>query len=164
MNTQENIFYILGQYGYNLLNACSIYLLWGKQKLLIGYICGLVLSITINLFLKFIIKQPRPNKDSKQYNIAIQNCNREDLIDYCIISAMYGMPSGHSSSVAFSTAYIFLALHSNKILFLYLFISFVTAVQRVVYNFHTFNQVIIGIIVGVIIAFFMYHLTTITIV
>lgn len=163
MNVPAKMFYRLGQSGFHLLNAFSVYLLWGKQKLLIGYICGFLFNTIINLCLKYVIKQPRPNKDSKQYDIAIQNCNRRDLIDYCIISEMYGMPSGHSSSVAFSTAYIFFALNSNKISSFYLFITIVTAIQRVIYNFHTLNQVLIGIIIGTVIAAAAYYVTRIVI-
>jgi membrane-associated phospholipid phosphatase len=164
MNIPDKIFYRLGQSGFHFLNALSVYLLWGKRKLLIGYIFGLFFNTIINLCLKYIIKQPRPNKDSKQYDIAIQNCNRRDLIDYCIISEMYGMPSGHSSSVAFSTAYIFFALHSNKISSFYLFIAIVTAIQRVIYNFHSLDQVFIGFIVGTVIAAAAYYLTRIVII
>jgi membrane-associated phospholipid phosphatase len=74
---------------------------------------------------------------------------------------MYGMPSGHSSSVAFSTAYMFFALHSKKISSLYLFITIVTAIQRVIYNFHYLDQVFIGFIVGTVIAAAAYYLTRI---
>jgi multisubunit Na+/H+ antiporter MnhE subunit len=60
----------------------------------------------------------------------------------------------------FSTIFIFLVLQQYNVLFVYLIISFITFSQRIVYNHHTFLQILVGAIVGSLFGYIMYHLAT----
>jgi membrane-associated phospholipid phosphatase len=71
---------------------------------------------------------------------------------------IFGMPSGHANSSLFSTIFIYLSLRKNNILYIYLFISLLTMIQRVVYNHHTILQVIVGAIVGLLFGYSFYQL------
>ena len=68
------------------------------------------------------------------------------------------MPSGHSQNVLFSTVFVFLSLRRKDILYIYLFISLLIISQRVVYNYHTLLQVIVGSIIGALFGYFVYYL------
>jgi len=68
----------------------------------------------------------------------------------------FGMPSGHAESVFFSLVFIYLALKNTKITFVYLLVCLNTLYQRVKYKNHTVAQVIIGSLVGTIIAFIFF--------
>jgi membrane-associated phospholipid phosphatase len=71
---------------------------------------------------------------------------------------IFGMPSGHSQSAAFSTLFIFLGLKNYSILYFYLIITIITMIQRVVYDYHTLFQVFVGILVGMAFSYCMYYL------
>ena len=71
---------------------------------------------------------------------------------------IFGMPSGHSQSVLFSTVFVYLSLRKNKLLYIYLIISLLTITQRVVYDYHTILQVIAGSLVGGSFGYFVYYL------
>ena len=73
------------------------------------------------------------------------------------------MPSGHSQSLLFSTMFIYLSLKNKNILYIYLFISLLTMIQRVVYNHHTILQVIVGALVGLIFGYVFYQLARVKI-
>ena len=73
------------------------------------------------------------------------------------------MPSGHAQSVLFSTVFIYLSLKNRDILYLYLFISSITILQRINYNYHTTAQIIVGSIIGSIFAYFIYYLARVKI-
>jgi membrane-associated phospholipid phosphatase len=70
---------------------------------------------------------------------------------------IYGMPSGHAQEVFFSTIYNYLVLRDIKISIGFIIISFITIIQRVLYNHHTLLQVIIGSILGIIIGNIGYY-------
>ena len=152
-----SIYYEIGAYGPNILMFLSIYLLSDKGNLLFYYIIGFIIETILNLILKGIIKQPRPCFDTKEFNLALKN-NKRFMIKDGLPFDMYGMPSGHSSSVIFSTIFIYLALRKTNWLYLYLLISAITISQRVVYNYHSISQVIVGAFVGAIFAYFMFQL------
>ncbi len=140
----------LGPYGFGIL---SIYLLRNKDTLLFCYILGNTANIVMNFILKNIIRQPRPKpiKDIDEDNSSIIQQLRE--ID------VYGMPSGHSQSAAFSTMFIYLALNQTNLLLLYLVVSGITLWQRVHYKFHTVMQVLVGAVVGTGIAYCTFYLS-----
>jgi membrane-associated phospholipid phosphatase len=100
--------------------------------------------------LKSLIQEPRPTEDKRLFNLELLNGKR---IGY----DRYGMPSGHAEGVFYSTAFIFLTLKNKWIGFIYLVISLITCYQRVAYKNHTFQQVLIGGIVGAFMGFFFYY-------
>lgn len=150
-----NIYYEIGSFGPNILILLSIYLLWDKNNLFFYYIIGTIIDTILNTILKGIIQEPRPNFNSKEFNLALKN-NKRFLYKDGLPYDLFGMPSGHSSSAIFSTIFIYLALRERKWLYVYLFISAIIISQRVVYQHHTISQVIVGSFVGALIAYLIY--------
>jgi len=151
------LFNKFGNYGPLLLIILSFYLLRKKTNLFYYYTIGVFLNAILNLFLKGLIQMPRPSEDLKEFNLALKNGKRF-VFKNGIPHDMFGMPSGHTQSVMFSTIFIFLALKNYKILYLYLLISLITMSQRIYYNFHTLSQVLAGILVGLFFGYLMFYL------
>ena len=141
-----NIKYIdlVGFYGPIILNITSIILLWNKPIMWV-YIEGSIVSVIINSVLKIIIKEPRPDKNPL-FKLAIQNKRH-------LNPDIYGMPSGHSQSVGFSCAFIYLSLCNFNYFLGYLAISIITMTQRFTSKSHSILQIIIGFILGILIAY-----------
>jgi len=151
------LFNQFGNYGPIILNFISMYLLWNKNNLFFYYTIGLFCDIILNLILKGIIQQPRPTDDPKTLNLALTH-GKHFLFNNGIPYDIFGMPSGHSQNVLFSTVFVFLSLRRKNILYVYLFISLLIISQRVVYNYHTLLQVIVGSIIGALFGYFVYYL------
>jgi len=146
----------VGYYGPIILIFLSIYLLWDHNNLFFFYIIGLICDIILNIILKTIIQQPRPNLDSKQLQLALKN-NKRFLYKDGIPYDLFGMPSGHVESSAFSTAYVYLALRQTNWLYVYLIMDAIIMYQRVTSNDHSTAQVIVGALVGTGLAYVMYQ-------
>ena len=162
MDIFTNLFFYVGSYGPLILFILSTFFLWNYENLLFYYIIGLFGDSIINLVLKGLIQHPRPNEDINKFNLLVTHGKRflfKDGIPYDI----FGMPSGHAQSVLFSTVFIYLSLKNRDILYLYLFISSITILQRINYNYHTTAQVIVGSIIGSIFAYFIYYLARVKI-
>ena len=140
------IIYNIGEYGPVGLFILSCFLLWNKKNLIYYYIVGIILNCILNLLLKVSFQQPRPSDDIDKFNLAITKGRRHlfNMVPFNI----YGMPSGHSQTVMFSTVYVFLSLQNTNISLFYFLIALITMWQRVNYNFHTVMQVIVGCVVG----------------
>ena len=143
----------IGYLGPFLLLSATIILLKNKGTLLSVYVVGYVLNLIINIILKELIKQPRPSEDLSVFNASVAHGKRLSF-------DRYGMPSGHATSVFYSTAFIFLALKSPIISIIYLLISINTGYQRIKYKNHTLTQVICGAIIGGIVAYVAYLYST----
>jgi membrane-associated phospholipid phosphatase len=70
------------------------------------------------------------------------------------------MPSVNSQSSFFSTVFIYFALRKKNISYIYLAISLLTMLHRVIYNHHTVFQVIVGAIIGSAVGYLFYYLAT----
>jgi len=151
-----NIYYEIGSYGNNILILLSMYLLWDHSNLFFYYVVGLVVDFISNNVLKGIIQEPRPCFDSKEVRLALKN-NKRFILKDGLPFDLFGMPSGHSSSVIFSTLFIYLVLRKTKWLYVYLVISLITISQRVVFNYHSIFQVIVGSLIGALLAYLMYQ-------
>lgn len=148
----------IGYFGPQILAITSGFLLFKKPTLLTMYFFGFIINSLLNLVLKGIIKQPRPSEDKHLFNIWLHNEMKTDRHWY----DRFGMPSGHAESVFYSTVFIFFALKNNNITILYLIISLNTLFQRIKYKNHTVSQVIVGSIVGAILAFLFHYYSKIT--
>jgi membrane-associated phospholipid phosphatase len=153
----KQLFYSFGGYGPGLLGVASVILLWEKQTLLRYYIVGLFFNTLLNFVLKGIFQQPRPSVDEKLFNASLKHGIRFIYKDG-IPSDIFGMPSGHSESVFYSTLYVFFALRNYTSAFIYLLFSLITGFQRVYFHYHTVMQVIVGAIVGAVFSYFVYCL------
>jgi membrane-associated phospholipid phosphatase len=152
-----NLLSIIGQNGPIILFALSVFLLRNKCNLLFYYITFYVIGLILNIILKGIIQQPRPSIDKKTFDLMIKNKERY-ISKYGIPYDIYGMPSGHSQSVLFSTIFIYFAFHNTKLTIIYLLISIITVFQRVIQNHHTVLQVIVGSMIGLIIGYVSYEM------
>jgi membrane-associated phospholipid phosphatase len=133
-----------------------MYLLWDYNNLFFFYIIGIICDLILNIILKTIIQQPRPCFDSKQVQLALKNNKRyiyKDGIPY----DLFGMPSGHTSCALFSTMFVYLALRQTNWLYVYLIMDAIIISQRVISNDHSITQVIVGVFVGIGIAYVLYQ-------
>jgi membrane-associated phospholipid phosphatase len=144
----------IGFFGPQILLFVSIILLKNKSTLLYIYLLGMFLSMIINYGLKGLIREPRPSEDVHIFNMELNSSN---LNGKRLGFDRFGMPSGHAQSVFFSTAFIYFALKNVKISLFYLLISLNTLYQRVKYKNHSIGQVIIGSLVGSVIAYAFFR-------
>ena len=159
-NNMNTILSQIGKLGPLILAFTSTYFLWGKTYILSFYWIGIVFNILFNFIVKGILKQSRPNIDKKVFNLAQKNHRRFIKYDGQYID-IYGMPSGHSQQVFFSLLhYFFFINNSIWITIFYIFIAFLTAIERVIDNYHTINQVLVGSIIGLIIAYLIHYAIT----
>ena len=156
MNYISTIFTNFGRFGPIILIIFASYLLWNKFNLFFYYRIGIVTSAILNLVLKGILKCPRPSEDLKEFNLAIKNGHRF-VFKNGIPHDIFGMPSGHSQSAMFTVTYIFLALKNIRISLACLFVALLTMVQRVIDNHHTFMQVVVGGLTGILYAYLFYY-------
>lgn len=157
MGMEMNLFDEFGSYGPLLLLFLSMFILWDTHNLFFYYTLGIFVNTILNIILKVIIQQPRPTEDVKKFNLALTHGKRfffKDGIPFNI----FGMPSGHAQSSIFSTVFIYLSLRQENLLYFYALFSLLIISQRVVFNYHTILQVIVGAIVGAGFAYFVYYL------
>lgn len=136
----------IGYYGPIILLISTIILLFNTKIFLYTYFLGFVINSIFNFIIKGVIKQKRPLNDVKSKIIKESRLGNE----------IYGMPSGHSQSVMFSTLFVFRALKNDLITFIYLIISGTTMWQRE-YNYsHSLLQILIGGTLGSIFGYYAY--------
>jgi membrane-associated phospholipid phosphatase len=136
----------IGYYGPIILLISTIILLFNTKIFLYTYFLGFVINSIFNFIIKGVIKQKRPLNDVKSKIIKESRLGNE----------IYGMPSGHSQSVMFSTLFVFRALKNDLITFIYLIISGATMWQRE-YNYsHSLLQILIGGTLGSIFGYYAY--------
>ena len=153
----ESIFYYIGKCGPILLLCISLFLLWNKHNLFFYYSIGIIANTILNIILKCIVQQPRPFEDPKLFHLVLKNMKQFIFKDYTPFD-IFGMPSGHTQSAFFSTVFIFLALKKLNILCFYLIISIIIMIHRIIYRYHSLSQVLIGDIVGGIVACGFFYL------
>jgi membrane-associated phospholipid phosphatase len=146
----------IGNWGPLIVFGTSVYLLSDKGNMLYYYVVGLIFNAILNVFLKITIQQPRPSIDTDKFNILLKNY-KEDIFKNGIPD-IFGMPSGHTQSIVFSTVYVFLSLKERNILLFYMLLSLITMWQRVYCNHHTVFQVMVGTAIGSLFAYFVYKL------
>jgi membrane-associated phospholipid phosphatase len=152
----ENVLVYTGLYGPLILFLLSLYILRHKRIFFVYYSFGFFVNMLINYVLKGLIKQPRPKEDIHVPNIIPTNGKRYGY-------DTYGMPSGHAQMSFYSITFIYLVLTNNFkhfkwswILFLFLLIGIITLFQRILYKNHTLLQVLVGSLLGIIIASIFY--------
>lgn len=123
----------------------NIYNLLSQPYYLIGYLVSLLMNSGVNKILKGIIKEPRPDNSIDITNIEVHNG-----------ADIYGMPSGHSQSVSFSTVFVYLVQKSEWLLLFNTIILVLTILQRWNYRKHTIGQLLVGSIVGALVGSISY--------
>lgn len=138
-----------GLYAPGILGILSLFLLRNKPNYLGFYIVGYIFNIITNIILKLVFKEPRPSKNVRVLEIAVEN-------KYDLEFNKYGMPSGHAQACAFSLAFITLVLNNPFITSIYLGLTLLTFIQRYKYLYHTIFQLIIGFFIGICIGYVFY--------
>jgi membrane-associated phospholipid phosphatase len=145
---------LIGYYGPIILGILSLFLLYSTKTYLIFYVVGFLLNIVVNNILKQIIKQPRPKGDLDIFDPSKKHNYSHNPVQ------IYGMPSGHSQMVLFSTTYIYLVLKNIPLTLFYVLLTLNTIFQRIRYKNHTVMQVIVGSLVGALVAYVAYKYAT----
>lgn len=135
----------IGFFGPFIVMFINIYNLLSQPYYLIGYLVSLLMNSGVNKILKGILKEPRPAESMDITNLEVHNG-----------ADIYGMPSGHSQSVSFSTIYMYLVQKSTWLLLFNTIILVLTILQRWNYRKHTMGQLLIGSIVGVLVGCISY--------
>ncbi len=155
----DYLIYFHGKYAPIILFSYCIYLIWAwnKTKAFFYFFFGYIIDLFINLILKALIAQPRPNINEKQFKIA-QSTGKRFIMKNGIPYDIYGMPSGHTQSSFFSTIFIYFLIPKYYILIFCLLICICTMYQRVHYNHHTLNQVFVGAIIGCLVGYICFYI------
>ena len=159
MTIGSSIFYNIGQYGSMILFIISFFLLWNKKTFLYSFLFGFFVNFMLNLILKGIFQQERPLDDKDTFDILVKHGKHFLFKESGIPFDMFGMPSYDLQSCMFSTIFIFLVLQRTKLLLFYLVICIITVYQNIYYNYHTFFQTIVGGIIGLLFAYFIFYLS-----
>ena len=146
---------LIGDFGTFILLFITVFLLWNKNNLFVYYSYGYFLNTILNLFLKAIIKQPRPSEDPAFVDVALKHQQRFKVL-YFIPQDKFGMPSGRAQNAWYSTIFIYLALKNTYITTMYLLITLLTMYHCVQIKAHSISQVVVGAIVGIIFAYCIY--------
>lgn len=149
----------IGEFGPVILFVITLFLLRFKTNLLAYYCVGMLLKAIINALLKVIIQQPRPMEDPQLFNSILQY-NRSHRFYYQMPYDKYGMPSGHASSVFYSTMFVHLAFRDIHTTLTYLLVSLLTMFQRVNNLYHSIPQVIAGAFVGILVGWGTFYMAT----
>ena len=146
------IFNLAGQYGPYIMFVISLYHLWKKYNLLRFYTFGLFVSISLNTVLKYLIKDKRPES-----TIDFNSLKERYTFLQSIKSDPFGMPSGHSQNSMYSTVFIFLATQDIKLTLLFMAYTVLVMSQRVLTKKHFIPQVIVGALIGGVVAAGAYY-------
>jgi membrane-associated phospholipid phosphatase len=138
---------IIGFSGPFILMFISISYLW-NQKYLQGYLIFYIISSFINKILKNIIQEERPVNGKSIMNENYTGKHK------------YGMPSYHAQLSFYSLTFLYLVNKSGYLIFFELFIAALTLYQRWSYKRHTVEQLIVGMVVGVMTAYIGYYATS----
>jgi membrane-associated phospholipid phosphatase len=147
----EHIINFIGFHGPEILFITSVSYLYVQNSYTTIYIVGFLINSLINYILKGVFGQPRPIDDTHLFKL--------EKIYRKLSFEKYGMPSGHTQSMFYSTIYTYLTLKNNMLLFGCLTISLVTIYQRVQSQQHFLLQTIVGAIFGSIIGYVFYKYT-----
>jgi membrane-associated phospholipid phosphatase len=153
MNPFTIIDYI-GHYGPPILFALTFYSIFHRNIYVFVFLFGSIINCWINMFLKHIFREPRP-----QNPLAFVDSN--DLIG----NNYYGLPSGHAQSVFFSLTFFYKVIQpfSNcdhiVIFYIMICVTILTLYQRWKYRRHTIKQLIIGSVVGSFFAWILVFTT-----
>lgn len=152
MEQIKNAIFVVGYNGPIILVVLSTWLFRHTPTTLFFYYLGNVANIFINLILKNLIKEPRPDEDSSKLEwLSSQNKKRFDW-------DKYGMPSGHAQLMFFSVVYVYNSLRDMCWTTIYLIIACITIIQRLSYKNHTIQQLLVGSIIGSLAGHELYNI------
>uniref|UniRef100_A0A6C0IVK9 Phosphatidic acid phosphatase type 2/haloperoxidase domain-containing protein n=1 Tax=viral metagenome TaxID=1070528 RepID=A0A6C0IVK9_9ZZZZ len=147
--------YILDYLGYIapiIMAVISYYLFLGKPIYTNYFFAGLVANNIINIILKLLIKEPRPNNEFKKVELAVKHG------EYVYFDK-FGMPSAHLQNSLYILGYTLFVLGPTKfsnMIILYIMLVAICGYQRYTSKNHTILQIGIGSVIGFIVAIITY--------
>jgi len=155
-NFLEKAFDKIGGNGPLIAIFANIFLMVKKPHFQFYYVLFALISMILNASLKQLIKQPRPSISKETFQSMLKQ--RERFVKrHGQPYDIFGMPSGHTQSMIYSTLFNYLVFKDVNMSIAFLLLSLLTMVQRVVYNHHTVLQIIAGGCVGILIAFVAFY-------
>jgi membrane-associated phospholipid phosphatase len=144
----EKVLDSVGFFAPFLLIISTVLLLWSSDKstYLVLYLVGVVFNSLVNIILKALFQQPRPQEDKKMFHTGKRMAYDK-----------YGMPSGHAQSTLYSTIFVHFVLKNGWITAAYLCISLISLFQRFKYKNHTILQLILGAMVGSVVGYTVFR-------
>jgi len=139
----------VGLYAPVILFILTLFLLRNMTTYLQFYVTGTILNNIINIILKLVFKEPRPNNEQKAIEIGVVNGAR-------IGFDKFGMPSGHAQNCGYNLAFINLTLNNQFVSTLYAVITIISLLQRYLYKNHTVLQLLVGLFVGICFGYVIY--------
>ena len=124
----------------------TIVILQNKNIYLGVYICGVSISYIIGILLKRMLEYPRPNSDITMFKLRLKNKSEME-------SDEFGMPSIHAIIMAYTTCYIIVVTSYIELWFVYILITGLVLLHQIHNLHHTVLQIIIGMFVGIFIAY-----------
>jgi membrane-associated phospholipid phosphatase len=141
----------IGAFGPQISLFLSLLYLRKKPTLIIIYSFGFILNSLLVYVLKGLFQQPRPTDETTSFNL-------EQIYRKKPGFSRFGMPSGHTQLVFYSSAFLYCALRDGNTNIIMALLSLITAYQRIESRHHTLAQVVVGAIVGSLVGctFFKY--------
>lgn len=147
LDTGMSIMNNIGFFGPIVLLGISIIKLRTQQPYLVSYLLFFIVNTVVNKILKFIIKQPRPTNGVSIINESYEGADK------------YGMPSAHAQSVFYSMSFLYLVKEDYLVLLIESLVSFLTLYQRWSYKRHTIEQLGVGSMIGMLVAYIGIYVT-----
>lgn len=151
-----SLFFLLGEWSVVIIFFLSCFLLRHQANYLTFFIIGFVLNLIFNMFLKSMIKQPRPST-SDDLRRLLEKYGLPFAYNYKLTSDLLGMPSGHAQTSTFCLAFLYFVDAKQIHGLLYVFVL-LTLWNRIFFVFHTILQVIVGCLLGVGVAGIFYKI------
>lgn len=142
MKNIEFIFDVLGFYGPIIIAVIVSIVLRTRPKYIFLYIIFLLFNNELNKIFKLVFRENRPENPIPFLQIE----------KYQGVQA-YGMPSGHAQSVSYSCVFMYMLTGLSYWLYIAAFIAILTCFQRWKYRRHSIEQIIVGILFGIIVAY-----------
>ena len=164
-----SMLYTTGRFGPFITFIMTLVILKNKSFTTQAYIAGVVMETIINPLIKLVVGQRRPDRTNSTSMLSAaldtsknpQDINYPDsFIESSVDSHRYGMPSGHAQTSAFNLMYIWLVTHHYGITAVYAVFALITCIQRVVSRRHYVDQVLVGSVIGALIAYFSFVVLT----
>jgi membrane-associated phospholipid phosphatase len=135
-----NLVEYTGYHGPHITSIINLVALYDQKKYWGAFILFYLVNYRIVGVMKNWIKEPRPT--------GYLDVKYRDGGDYTEGAMTYGMPSGHSAIIWYSTVYLWLVKQSPYLLIIELVLAANTMYQRWVFRKHTIGQLVAGALVG----------------
>lgn len=150
-------FDLIGYYGPWIQGIINVTQLISQKYYLMGYLIFAYINVFTNKWLKLHYKEARPSEiEEHGLPIKIKDPDIFGMPD----AEIYGFPSGHAQQLLYSVFYLYFVKRSTPFLLGGLFITTLTIYQRWKFKRHSKKQLFVGSIIGVLIGYIGYYLTS----